>query len=166
MKILITLVSLIMISITAYSQNPTDYIPRNQYKEILKKSIEQGGCDKDGDGSKSKACGGNDCDDNDVNRYPGNTEVCDKNNKDEDCNPATVGNKDRDGDGYIDANCCNKNEQNKLNCADDCNDNNRAIIPGSQYCVGKNTIMICGKGRVRCSDCVSQPNGTGICLDK
>ena len=37
------------------------------------------GGDLDGDGSVSIACGGDDCDDTDRNRYPGNAEVCDVN---------------------------------------------------------------------------------------
>ncbi|MBP7682315.1 MAG: hypothetical protein KBB95_10495, partial [Deltaproteobacteria bacterium] len=38
-----------------------------------------GGCDDDldGDGARSIACGGNDCDDDDETRFPGNLEVCD-----------------------------------------------------------------------------------------
>lgn len=35
-------------------------------------------CDKDGDGSKSPECGGNDCDDRDPDRSPDNREGCDK----------------------------------------------------------------------------------------
>ncbi len=45
-------------------------------------------CDKDGDGHSSVSCGGDDCDDNDKLRFPGNSEVCD--GKDNDCNSATL----------------------------------------------------------------------------
>lgn len=65
------------------------------------------GGDADGDGSISIACGGDDCDDRDRNRYPGNVEVCDARGHDEDCNITTFGNRDSDGDGYIDAACFN-----------------------------------------------------------
>ena len=41
--------------------------------------------DDDMDGEASRRCGGNDCDDSNPNRYPGNTEVCD-NGVDDDCN--------------------------------------------------------------------------------
>lgn len=57
--------------------------------------------DRDGDGYKSLTCGGDDCDDRDPNRYPGNTEICDANGIDEDCDPRTVGAVDNDGDGFI-----------------------------------------------------------------
>jgi hypothetical protein len=41
--------------------------------------------DADGDGHRSQDCGGDDCDDNDANRFPGHTEVCDSLTHDEDC---------------------------------------------------------------------------------
>lgn len=67
---------------------------------------ECGARDADGDGVESMACGGTDCNDNDPNRFPGNREVCDAGH-DEDCDPTTFGNKDSDGDRYVDANCYN-----------------------------------------------------------
>ena len=63
--------------------------------------------DADGDGVDSLVTGGSDCDDNDRNRFPGNTEVCDPDGHDEDCDYATFGNRDADGDGYFDAMCTN-----------------------------------------------------------
>jgi hypothetical protein len=63
--------------------------------------------DKDGDGEDSVECGGADCDDNDRNRAPGHTEVCDANDVDEDCDPTTFGKRDADNDGYFDAACRN-----------------------------------------------------------
>lgn len=61
--------------------------------------------DADGDGFAAIACGGNDCDDQDAERSPGLTEICDARGNDEDCDPLTVGDRDADGDGYIDAMC-------------------------------------------------------------
>ncbi len=44
--------------------------------------------DNDGDGAVSRSCGGDDCDDNNAGRAPGNTEIC-GNGIDDDCNSAT-----------------------------------------------------------------------------
>lgn len=80
------------------------------------------GCpDADADGAADAACGGTDCDDDDPNRYPGNTEVCDPDNRDEDCDPRTFGFRDGDMDGEGDAACCNM-DGGTLNCGDDCDD--------------------------------------------
>jgi hypothetical protein len=57
------------------------------------------GCeDADGDGHPDAACGGDDCDDDDDQRFPGNNEVCDLTSHDEDCDPCTVGTLDADQD--------------------------------------------------------------------
>lgn len=70
--------------------------------------------DLDGDGSGDASCLsalgeplGRDCDDSNANRFGGNREVCDANDLDEDCNLSTVGTKDTDGDGFVDAECAN-----------------------------------------------------------
>ncbi len=87
--------------------------------------------DNDGDGHGDANCLdamgnplGDDCDDNDANRYPGNTEVCD--HHDEDCNPDTLGFLDADGDGASSSACCNG-----TNCGPDCNDSDATIHPGA-----------------------------------
>lgn len=81
--------------------------------------------DADGDGVDAIACGGADCDDTNPNRFPGNAEICDEAGVDEDCDPTTFGERDRDGDGFIDAACCNGDT-----CGDDCSDERRDMKPG------------------------------------
>ncbi len=78
--------------------------------------------DADGDGVDSMDCGGDDCDDSDDTRYPGNTEICDAEGHDEDCDPMTVGDTDMDGDGVVDAACCNEDSSGTLLCGTDCDD--------------------------------------------
>ena len=71
--------------------------------------------DNDGDSHRSAACGGDDCDDADADRFPrGGAEVCDPTAPahDEDCNPCTIASfigadGDRDDDGYVDVGCTN-----------------------------------------------------------
>lgn len=63
--------------------------------------------DVDGDGAASVNTGGDDCDDQDAARFPGNVEVCDAQGRDEDCDVATVGLRDADGDGHNSAQCFN-----------------------------------------------------------
>ncbi len=82
------------------------------------------GTDADGDGEDAIECGGNDCDDSDADRYPGNEEVCDAEGHDEDCDSTTVGEQDMDGDGYDDAACCNDET-----CGPDCDDTDPTTHP-------------------------------------
>lgn len=92
--------------------------------------------DADGDGVLAIADGGSDCDDNDPNRYPGNVEVGDLNNHDEDCNSETFGTRDNDGDGYTDSRVCNLVQETsspiqraQKNCGRDCDDTNASVHP-------------------------------------
>jgi hypothetical protein len=78
--------------------------------------------DADGDGADAIECGGPDCDDSDPTRYPGNTEICDAEDHDEDCDPSTFGVRDQDGDGEPDATCCNTDEEGEQHCGIDCED--------------------------------------------
>jgi hypothetical protein len=90
--------------------------------------------DADGDGVRSTACGGTDCDDGDPARYPGNTEICSVDAHDEDCDPRTFGTRDIDGDGFTDDSCCNEiltPSKTVLVCGGDCNDTVRNINPNS-----------------------------------
>ncbi|MCZ7685214.1 MAG: MopE-related protein [Sandaracinaceae bacterium] len=87
--------------------------------------------DADGDGHDAIECGGDDCDDADASRSPGAVEVCDSGH-DEDCDPLTVGDRDADGDGHVDALCCNGDV-----CGDDCDDTRANQHPtASEVCDG------------------------------
>ncbi|MFO0682802.1 MAG: putative metal-binding motif-containing protein [Sandaracinus sp.] len=87
--------------------------------------------DADGDTHRSIDCGGDDCDDADPNRHPGNAESCDTNMHDEDCDPTTYGYRDSDGDGVPDARCCNVDASGTASCGTDCNDMGAAVHPGA-----------------------------------
>ncbi len=83
--------------------------------------------DVDQDGHRDVTCVdgagdplGDDCDDNDSNRFPGNVETCD--DHDEDCDPITFGVKDDDGDGAVDELCCNTDALGDERCGLDCDD--------------------------------------------
>ncbi len=108
--------------------------------------------DMDEDGYPATECGGKapDCDDNNPNANPGRTEVCDRMDLDEDCNPCTVaGATDGDGDGdtFISSNCANayrgttpmcpasvRVEQGRTS-GRDCDDTNRSRNPDtSEQC--------------------------------
>jgi hypothetical protein len=89
--------------------------------------------DVDDDLRRSGACGGDDCDDSDGNRYPGNHEVCDTAGHDEDCDPETFGVRDLDMDGEPDAACCNGDV-----CGSDCDDARANVSPRAPE--------VCGNG--------------------
>lgn len=80
--------------------------------------------DADADGFDSVECGGTDCDDARAEVNPSATEVCDVEGADEDCEPTTFGGLDRDGDGFVDARCCNGDA-----CGDDCDDGRASTSP-------------------------------------
>lgn len=86
--------------------------------------------DCDGDGADSISMGGNDCDDNDVNRFPGHAEICDSNGHDEDCDPDTFGQRDSDNDGFWDAYCMNAFDGHGSQ-GDDCDDTSRNVNPAA-----------------------------------
>ncbi len=92
--------------------------------------------DGDGDGHLSVACGGDDCDDTDGHRYPGNVEVCAIDattmtrvdpTHDEDCNAMTyangpAGDGDFDMDGFVDVACSNTDAAGTVFHGPDCAD--------------------------------------------
>ncbi|MCB9519266.1 MAG: putative metal-binding motif-containing protein, partial [Myxococcales bacterium] len=91
--------------------------------------------DSDGDGVADATCRdadglalGIDCDDADPNRYPGNPEVCDADDHDEDCDPLTFGVEDLDGDGHISDRCCNVAPDGTRACGDDCIDADQPFV--------------------------------------
>lgn len=95
--------------------------------------------DADGDGRLAIRCGGDDCDDADPERFPGNSEVCDPDDHDEDCDPTTFGERDGDGDGFFDAACCNASSAGVRTCGDDCDDDDGAVYPTQdESCNGRN----------------------------
>ena len=94
--------------------------------------------DADGDGHAAIACGGDDCDDTDTDRFPGNTEVCDLEGRDEDCDPRTFGLRDLDGDRIDDARCCNTSDDGTTYCGEDCDDTRRGTNPNvPEVCDGR-----------------------------
>lgn len=83
--------------------------------------------DIDGDGS---AVIDGDCNDFDARRYPGNIEICDAAGLDEDCDTASYGERDADGDHFIDAMCRNYDASGrKVSGGNDCNDNDVTANP-------------------------------------
>lgn len=137
--------------------------------------------DLDEDGFFDQNCRGNDgvplgrdCDDGDGNIFPGNTEVCDQEHKDEDCDPTTFGSDDADQDGLVSVGCCNQSEDG-LRCGTDCDDSLTAVVHGSQICGTDpslpEAVQICrpdGSWEMNiCPDngiCFPQANGTGVCI--
>src|SRR6478609_8448317 len=51
--------------------------------------------------------------------------------RDEDCDPTTIGSRDADHDGYLDALCCNEQPSGKMKCGTDCDDNKSNVNPES-----------------------------------
>lgn len=102
--------------------------------------------DRDGDTHLDARCTtgtgvplGDDCDDSDPRRAPGNLEVCDVLGVDEDCDLSTLGSIDMDGDDYVDARCCNPmlDGATTRNCGNDCVDSSASVNPmGSETCNG------------------------------
>jgi len=94
--------------------------------------------DADRDGHPASTCLdaegaplGDDCDDADPQRYPGNAEVCDGEDHDEDCDARTFGAVDADGDDHFNANCCNFDDDGTAYCGDDCDDSQPRTHPGN-----------------------------------
>lgn len=82
------------------------------------------------------ACGGDDAgdapDDGGAPCVPVGPEVCDGEHRDEDCDPSTFGELDRDDDGVIDSRCCNSDADGELRCGSDCHDLADGVHPGAE----------------------------------
>jgi hypothetical protein len=81
-------------------------------------------CDSDDDGYDHPYCGGDDCDDSNLDTHPGAPEICD--GKDNNCDGMVPADEtDADGDGF-------------RICEGDCDDNNPATYPGAlETCDGQ-----------------------------
>jgi hypothetical protein len=144
--------------------------------------------DMDGDGHMAIACGGDDCDDNDPNRYPGNVEVCHYDmtvpmtfrtdpTHDEDCDPTTYANPttrdgDHDGDGYVDHVCSNIDRSGNLYHGPDCADTAPvAAVPASlgtavqPQSIHPTAVEICNGVDDNCDGVIDEgdPGGGGMC---
>jgi hypothetical protein len=92
--------------------------------------------DVDGDGIKSTAQGGTDCDDRDPRRFPSNPEVGDIDGLDEDCNPQTFGEQDRDGDRHFNYAFFNVTGGGRIYQGRDCDDLFGGANPGAPEVCG------------------------------
>ena len=95
--------------------------------------------DKDNDGHNALSCGGDDCDDNDSNRYPGNVEILDAADHDEDCDVNTHGFYRGPSSSQI------------------CDGRDAVVLVDARE---QFTSARCVTGTV----CVQQPNGEGVCM--
>jgi hypothetical protein len=100
-----------------------------QCDEETEECLECGIPDRDEDQFDSIECGGIDCNDDDPLISPDAPEICDAAGVDEDCDPLTIGGEDRDGDGFISADCFNVLVDGGENRGQDCDDSNPAAGP-------------------------------------
>jgi hypothetical protein len=104
--------------------------------------------DRDSDGHWSPATGGDDCNDSDVNEFPGNAEVWDAADHDEDCNARTHGFTPGFG---------NVTRQGRFQA---CSGERVVTVEGTVGGEATFSETACANGTV----CVSQPTGDGFCL--
>lgn len=105
-----------------------------------REGAERGGTDQDGDGHASVRSGGDDCDDTDPRRFPGNTEVGDRDGHDEDCDPTTFAyapRDDGDGDGFFPDHFYNEGSGGRVYAGKDCDDTDPSVhAHGQEVCNG------------------------------
>ncbi len=109
--------------VTRYKLQTLAAVPRDDQTAVK--------VDRDRDGFAPVSAGGLDCDDNDASRYPGGIEI--PNDRDEDCDPYTIGTLDRDGDGFTDWNVSNPAFLNRRRplTGGDCDDSNSTVHPNA-----------------------------------
>jgi hypothetical protein len=104
--------------------------------------------DRDSDGHTSAATGGDDCNDNDGNEFPGNAERWDADDHDEDCDGSTHGFTPGFG------------TQSRTGTFQACSGQDLVVAQGT---IGGGAVFsrrACDNGSV----CVTQPTGDGFCL--
>jgi hypothetical protein len=111
--------------------------------------------DVDGDGHMRLDFGGDDCDDNDPDRFPRHPEIADFEGHDEDCEPTTIGTMDADGDGYTDDRVWNEPTQFVSMPPDfrgyrgnDCDDSRADVHPGQ--------VEVCNKRDDNCDGAIDE----------
>lgn len=120
--------------------------------------------DMDGDGHNAMDVNGDDCDDNDPRRFPGNPEKMDSTGHDENC-VCDFELVDKDHDGHYDIKSFNVCGDGTIVRGDDCDDNNPAIVPGAIIYINENEAEKCGEGKISAPSgkkFTRQPNGTAI----
>lgn len=120
--------------------------------------------DMDGDGHDAMDVNGDDCDDNDPNRFPGNPEKMDSTGHDENC-ICDFELVDKDHDGHYDVKSFNICKDGTIVRGDDCDDSNPAIFPGQIIYINETEAEKCGEGKISApadKKFTRQPNGTAI----
>ena len=141
--------------------------------------------DRDGDGARDAACVdtrgaalGDDCDDANPTRFPGNLEICDALGNDEDCVASTLGGIDADDDTFESSACCVREAGGALRCGPDCDDAVSSTHPtSSEVCNGVDDDcdmrvddiidgnVICRAGQTRPCTTSCGPMGSQLCND-
>jgi hypothetical protein len=122
------------------------------------------GFDMDGDGHNAMDVNGDDCDDNDPKRFPGNPEKMDSTGHDENC-VCDFELVDKDHDGHYDVKSFNVCRDGTIVRGDDCDDSNPAIFPGAIIYISETEAEKCGEGKISApadKKFTRQPNGTAI----
>jgi hypothetical protein len=122
------------------------------------------GFDMDGDGHNAVDVNGDDCDDKDPHRFPGNPEKMDSTGHDENC-ICDFELVDKDHDGHYDVKSFNVCGDGTIVRGDDCDDSNPAIFPGAIIFISETEAEKCGEGKVYApagKKFSRQPNGTAI----